>query len=460
MSRILILDDDPDFLAKAKEALAGRFDVSVALSEEDFSRMYRPFFFDLILLDMRLRRDREGIDVLRAIYAQDDLQPVIMCSAYGDAESAVAAVGAGALMFLRKQEFPPAMLGRMVTAVVEQGRWRRRAASLRRMAWRDEPDALLGDGAAMREAAERLREIIASPEAIPLIVGEHGVGRTLAATLIHRHGGRGDGPFFETDAARLREAGNFFTGKRSPWAMAATGTLAVDGLEKLSAVESLPLIERLRGEAGENEPAVALQMAVPVGGVALAPPPWLEALEPMLLLLPPLRERREDVALLANYFLQARRISGRTTARNFSAGALEQLERREWPGNVRELRDVVERAALAAATNKARMVEERHLPFLESALGHPAQGAVEHWDFRFNLARAEVGLIERAIGERGLSRKSELWESLGYSDRFMLGRRVKKALAEFPALTGEFPAVAALFLLKGEKKWFSPKTGG
>jgi DNA-binding NtrC family response regulator len=85
--------------------LCGVFEVVEACSEEEFRALWLPRGFDLLLLDMRLRRDREGLDVLREVFAQDELQPVIMVSAYGDTESAIAAVGAGAMMFLHKSEF-------------------------------------------------------------------------------------------------------------------------------------------------------------------------------------------------------------------------------------------------------------------------------------------------------------------------------------------------------------------
>ncbi|MBM3854448.1 MAG: sigma-54-dependent Fis family transcriptional regulator [Verrucomicrobia bacterium] len=448
-SQVMILEDDSEFRLRAREALAGSHDLVEASTEQEFRAKYRAFQFDLLLLDMRLRRDREGLDVLREVFAQDELQPVIMMSAYGDTESAIEAVGAGAMMFLHKREFTPALLGRMVEAVIEQGRLRRQVRSLRQMAWAGEPDVLLGRSPAIREAAEALCESAANPDITPIITGERGTGATLAARILHRQAGRLDLPFVETDAARLRETQTFFTDRLSPWVQACGGTLAIDGLNRIQPEAGRSLFEHQRSERAPG--VVFLQEEASTGrstGPALS---WLrEETATARVRLPPLRERREDVPLLAAHFLQAQRAGGHTPARSIGAAALERLEAYGWPGNVRELRNAVEYGSLQAAAVDALEIAPVHLP-TGIATGRQKGEEGESWDYRLHLARAELSLADRAVRERGITLKTELVKALGYSDRFTLGRRLAKAVADYPELGREFSSIADLFA-RGRRK--------
>lgn len=423
-----------------------------AADEDEFRTRYRPFHFDVLLLDLRLRRDREGMDVLRRVYAQDELQPVLMMSAYGDTESAIEAVGAGAMMFLHKREFSPALLARMVEAVIEQGRLRRQSRAWRQAAWAGEPETLLGNSQAVRDASATLREAAGDPEKIPVIVGERGAGASLAARVFHRHGERSDGPFVETDGARLQSSDLAADLRLSPLVQAASGTLAIDCVEHVDPEVGAALAGQLQREsASERMPRLLFLLHEEHGRRPedmLQPAPWLQAFDVVPVRLPPLRERREDVALLATHFLQAQRAERHTPARTIGARALEILETHAWPGNARELRNAVEYAALQTAAANVAEIGVEHLPAdlaLSGLRETRAETAQATWDFRLHLARSELELVERAMAEMGLSRKSDLLKALGYSDRFTFGRRVTKALTDFPALPLEFPRVASLF---------------
>lgn len=452
-SQILILDDDPAFRARVREGLGGVFEVTEAGTEDELRALWVPRRFDLLLLDMRLRRDREGLDVLREVFAQDDLQPVIMVSAYGDTESAIEAVGAGAMMFLHKQEFSPALLGRMAEAVIEQGRLRRQVQGLRRLAWAGDPDTLLGESAGIREAAAAVRLAAGSDDAPALIVGERGCGASLAARLIHRGGERADGPFLEVAGAQTEDERNFYEGRLSPWIQTLGGTLAVDGAEALGQAAGRKILTR-----GENEPHRVVFMHHLAAGEARtkgerrsAASQWLFAENLLPVRLPPLRERREDIPLLATHFLQRQRAGGHTTARSIGGAAMTRLEEFSWPGNVRELRNAVEYATLQAAADARDEVGSEHLPTELAVVGSAAARRKltspdeTEWDYRWHLARTELELADRAIRERGIAQKTALARALGYTDRFTFGRRISKALADFPSLGREFQAAANLF---------------
>lgn len=449
--QLLILDDDPTFRAAVRDGVGGMLGVTEAGSEAEFRNLWRSRRFDLLLLDMRLRRDREGLDVLREVFAQDETQPVIMVSAYGDTESAIEAVGAGAMMFLHKREFSPALLGRMMEAVIEQGRLRRQVQALRRQAWAGEPDGLLGSSAGIREATDALRSAAQDRDSWPLVTAERGAGASLAARLIHRMGDLAEGPHLEVEAQVVEEA-SFFDGKFSPWVQSAGGTLAVDGVERLGK----PVGKRFL-ESGDHESRNVVFLLHEVGrelgfvsgrSRKAEMPRWLVGVNTLPVRLPPLRERREDIPLLATHFLQRQRAGGHTTARSLSGAAMAKLESHVWPGNVRELRNAVEYAALQAAVTGRDEISPEHLPAGLALVGLAPRksSAVETgWDYRLTLARAELELADRAIREKAIQQKTALAEALGYTDRFTFGRRVEKALRDFPFLDGEFDAVARMF---------------
>ncbi len=430
------------------------FEVVEAGSEEEFRKLWRPRAFDLLLLDMRLRVDREGLNVLQEVFSLDELQPVIMVSAYGDAESAIAAVGAGAMMFLHKHEFSPALLGRMAEAVIEQGRLKRQVAGLRRTAWAGEPDALLGNSLGIREAGELLR-VAARSGRVPLVSGERGTGMTLAARLVHRTGEQADGPFLEVAGVVAEEGRAFYEGRFSPWAQAGGGTLALDGVEAMSERTGRGVLERAAAGRGDFiSPGVVLLLHEGARRTGKAGR-WLVAGDLLPVRLPPLRERREDIPLLAAHFLQGQRSGGHTTARSFGGVAMERLEAHGWPGNVRELRNVVEYAAMQAAVVEVDEIGPEHLPGAMVS-GRPGSGdgpviTDGTWDYRFQVARAELALAERAMREKIVTQKTALARALGYADRFTLGRRLEKALGEFPELAVDYPSVERLFRKGGEK---------
>jgi len=467
-SQIFILDDDPKFRGRVREGLGGLFGIVEAGGEAEFRTLWAPRRYDLLLLDMRLRRDREGMDVLREVFAQDELQPVIMVSAYGDTESAIEAVGAGAMMFLHKREFTPSLLGRMAEAVIAQGRLRRQVQGLLRRAWAGEPEALLGDSPGIREAAAALREVGGEDGGFPLVLGERGCGMSLVARLIHRRGRRSDGPFLEVAAALAERKESFFEGRLSPWAQAAGGTLAVDGVEQVPARTGAEIAEAAhtgRGEFGTPDVVFLLHENADSGleaGISRKIPDWLSGEAVLPVYLPPLRERREDVPLLAAHFLQRQRTGGHTTARSIGSPAMARLEGFSWPGNVRELRNAVEYAALQAAATDADEVGLAHLPpgvaMLGGAERKSGNAAGMGWDYRLHLARTELELADRAIRERGIAQKTALGRALGYTDRFTLTRRLKKALVDFPVLADEFLAVAKMFEPPTGKKTMNRQT--
>ncbi len=437
---IFLLDDDLGFRDHMREALGGLYRLEEAGAEEEFRAKWRAFGYDLLLLDMRLRVDREGLDVLRAVFREDPLQPVIMVSAYGDTESAIEAVGAGAMMFLHKEEFTPALVARMVESVLERGRLRRQVALLRSRERARDTEALLGLCAGMRRVNEEIRKAAESMKPMA-IYGERGTGTSLAARLVHRYSRRAESGFLEVGPEELHN------GEEEIWARVKGGTLTVrvsvdapnDSGEWLG-------VRDLARRSFENGTGVVFLIQKGLfakqQGLFHGEMGFLQGMEEIRL--PPLRERVGDVAGLAGHFLQRQALTGHTEVRSLGRDALAALEGWSWPGNVRELRLAVEYAALRAWSEGRETVGCGDLPGQLGATVESDAGP-EAWNYQFQTARTEVALVNRAMRERGVRQKVALAKALGYSNRHTLMRRIAKLLLDHAELRREFPEVAKLF---------------
>ncbi len=466
--KILLVDDSADFRSSVVKTLGRAFSITEAASEAEFRHLFRPYTYDLVILDMRLETGREGLQLLREILAYDELQPVIMVSAYGDTDAVLDSAEAGALMFLHKQEFTPELLARMVEAMLQQARIRRHLAALQSRLPRGDPLALSGLNPAVQRAAEQVRKAANDPESMVLVTGERGTEHALIAQAIH------DQSRTRATAPLVTAAGFSRTGediektlfgvaphdgtprRKGLFEQTNGGVLFLDGIADLA--------PDLRERIGDTllkrlldtcDPPIPLDLqlvvsALPDTAVEVADSLQRKGTADRLIeiYLPPLRDRREDIPLLAASYLQAFRQGGKTSARTIARDALGLLEAYSWPGNLIELRNTVEYAAIQTMIAGGEELEAEHLPanLWQHAGNEPGTGS---WNYRYQVARAEVALVERAIKENQAQNKTQLAKLLGYTDRFAIGRRMRKVLVEHEALAAEFPQVTA---------WFAHKT--
>lgn len=463
-AKVLIVDDDAAYAAKLAGALEGVFRVETCHTEAEFRERFSPGRYDLLIVDMRLEKDREGLILLREALAADPLQAAIVMTAYADTETYTDALEAGAMTYLDKAEFSPALIARAVEAIVEQARMRRRMNALEERLLAAEPLEIIGASPAMRRVREDLRRV-AETDAPAILIGGPGTGKELVARNIHRlNRRRSDGPFVRAVCRR---------GGREDLTSALFG--AVQGLEKRNAAVSKGWIEDARGGVlfldgvdGLDEVAWAEVKALletrrckhPISGrkmdtdlqIVVAELPGSlrierdisEAAKVVRIVLPDLREHIEDVALLAHYFLQALYRDGRTGVRSLRGAALTALERMPWPGNVRELQSAIAYAAIRADAAGEKEIGPEHLPAIAEVTGYKVAGAPVSGDYRQNLARAELALVEAAIETYGTTTKTDLARRLGYNDRFVFSRRIRKCLAAYPGMKGEFPKTAEM----------------
>ncbi len=404
---------------------------------------------DLVLLDLRLP-DGSGIDLLPLIRALDDAPPVIMITAHGEVETAVRAVREGAHHFLEKPVSLPELFLLMEQAVEKH----RLVSEVNRYReghrWQFQDIVLVGRSRAVRQIAEVITRIaVRGAPSTVLIQGESGTGKDVVARAIHARGPRCGGPFIAVNCTALPEnlveselfghqAGAFTDArreKRGLFELAHGGTLFLDEVgdmprpaqSKLLQVLETHTIRRVGGtrDIGVDVHVLAathrdLQAAVRDGEFR---EDLYYRLNVVPVVVPPLRDRPEDVAPLALHFLEQLTREMRLPERRIAPAALEALEAYPWPGNVRQLRNVLERVLLMGDET---VIEPEALPAeIRSAVRDQAEpGDVRLPPEGVKLEEVERALIRQAL-ERADGNKSHAARLLGLT-RDTLRYRLEK----------------------------------
>ncbi len=341
--------------------------------------------YDVILLDMNFARGsssgREGFYWLEQIICLDPAATVVMITAFGDVETAVHAIKEGATDFILK----PWQNERLVTTVMnalKMGTSRRETVKLRAQKQHlsdalDSPyQVFIGESPAMIQVFETIRKV-APTDANVLILGENGTGKELVARAIHRQSARKEEVLATVDLGAVSEnlfeselfghMKGAFTDAREDRAgrfeAANGGSLFLDEIGNLSLPLQSKLLSALQQRAvvrvGSNRPRpidVRLICATNMPLYEMVArqkfrQDLLYRINTVEIQLPPLRERPEDLPLLANHFLDFYARKYKKGAMRFGAGALKKLSAYSWPGNVRELRHAMERAVILSESS-------------------------------------------------------------------------------------------------------------
>ncbi|MEM6986918.1 MAG: sigma-54 dependent transcriptional regulator [Pseudomonadota bacterium] len=426
MSRLLIIDDE-SVIRKALRRFFERsgFDVDVCGSIEDAAALPLESF-DIIISDLRLPGE-PGTAILKLV----DKVPVIIMTSYASVRSAVDAIREGAIDYISKP-FDHEELLLLVERTLAVGRDRRQRSALEQDIARDYPsDSLIGDSPVMQTALNHM-EKVATIDMPVLITGETGTGKELFARAIHNRSTRRSGPFvavncgastdgsIEADLFGRDRSANGETGEQQTGLVegAHGGTLFLSSVESLSSDAQARLLHLLRNSevkpigAGYTRKVDIRILASARSDLSLAAAAGqfdttlLYTLRVVEITLPPLRDRVEDIPVLARHFLQrsAKRLNRRLE--NIEPTALEALSAYHWPGNVRELANAVERAAILS--------EGPDVTACQFALDTPSASLSADLSlddyFRHFVETHQPRLTETELAARlGISRKA-LWE--------------------------------------------------
>jgi two-component system nitrogen regulation response regulator NtrX len=435
VSRILIVDDE----ASIRRSLAG------ILSDEGFSpaeaaegeaalaelRGEAPP--DLVLLDIAMP-GRDGVEILEEMQRTWPSLPVVMMSGHGTIETAVRATQLGAFDFLEK----PLSVEKLLLTIrhaLERARLERENRRLRAEAVR--AHEILGESAVIQKLKEQIR-VAAPTNGWVLITGENGTGKELVAKQVHVQSKRADQPFVEVNCAAIPEElieselfgheKGAFTGaivqKRGKFELADKGTIFLDEIADMSLRTQAKILrilqehkfERVGGtETIEVDVRViaatnkSLEKAIQEGAFR---EDLFYRLNVIPFHVPPLRERREDVAILARSFVEEFCAESGMGVKTVTPRALTALQNHPWPGNVRELRNLIERLVLLTPGLKIRpedLPEEIRsgvrAPELEAATLEDARRAFER-DFLRERLREHGWNISRTAEAIGIARES------------------------------------------------------
>jgi two-component system response regulator HydG len=383
--RVLVIDDDPDFLRTASRILArAGFEVTAvddpveglaAASEPDV---------DVVVSDIQMPH-LSGMDLLREIRARRPGVEVVLVTAHATVDAAVAAMKAGAYDYLTKPLDDAPRVALVVQKAAERKRLSDRVASLEsQLEVKTSFEDLVGQSRRMTDVF-RLVDSVAYSSATILLQGESGTGKELVARAIHRRSPRKDRPFLAVNCSALTEtlleselfghAKGAFTGavadRRGLFEAAHGGTLFLDEIGDMPVAVQARLLRVLQeGEirrVGSDQTRQVDVRVVAASNVDLARAKeegrfredLFFRLNVIAIHLPPLRDRPEDVAPLARHFVQKHARKAGKRLQGITREAMEALASHDWPGNVRELENAIERAVVLA---RDREVEVDDLP--------------------------------------------------------------------------------------------------
>jgi two-component system, NtrC family, nitrogen regulation response regulator NtrX len=416
---ILVVDDEKNILATLSRALrVESFDVDVAGSARIALEKVAAKSYDLILLDVMMP-DMDGLEMLRLLREKKVAVPVIVMSGHGSIDTAVEATRLGAHDFLEK----PVGTERLLLSVeraIDFERLERENRELRERA--GTAGDLLGDSEPMKKLREQIR-LVAKASAPVLIEGERGTGKELVARAIHEASPRSRGPLEKLNCAAVpselieselfgHEAGAF-TGatkqRRGKFERAHGGTLFLDEIGDMPSSMQAKLLRVLQeGEIERVGGGAVIRVDVRVVAATNKSlraeiaqghfrPDLYDRLNVLPLRMPPLRERLEDVPLLAEHFLRGACEAHDRPGKRLGEGTLRLLRGYEYPGNVRELRNLVERLVILTTGPEVTEAEARAL----LPLGPDAAGDGARYrpgvPLREMIEDAERELIQKAL---------------------------------------------------------------
>jgi two-component system response regulator HydG len=444
---VLVVDDDPAHRTMLRTLLTGwGYTISDADDGSTAIEKVHEQAFDLILMDIRMIKV-SGLEALNEIKAFNPAIPVIIMTAYSSVETAVEALKSGAYDYLTKPlDFDELRLA--MERAMDHRQLREENRLLRESLGNHfDRQNIIGRSPTMVNLLETVAQVAPS-EATVLITGESGTGKEMIAGAIHFNSSRKDGPFVKLNCAAITETlleselfgheKGAFTGahkrKEGRFRQAHGGSIFLDEISEMSLAMQVKLLrvlqEREITRVGGEE-----VIQVDVRLIAATNKDLLKEIETgrfredlfyrlnvVTLNMPPLRDRREDIPLLAQHFLETFCEKNRKTIKGFTPQAMDQLLRYDWPGNVRELMNAVERAVVLSSSE---YLDEEELPLvLKDKIAEGEERPKEAIPGDLPLDEVEKATILKTLEMAG-GNKSETARRLGITRR-TLHKKLKK----------------------------------
>ena len=373
MSKLLLIDDETDVQYSFQRIFdSPDIELTTASSGEEGLKLIPKIKPDLVLMDIRMG-GMNGLETLRRIRQMDSRLLVILMTAYGTTQTAIEAMKLGAYDYLLKP-FDVLKLKEIVTKALKAAHDMRQVVSYQPLLESEDYElGIVGRSEAMQQVFKMIGQV-AGTDATALITGESGTGKELVARAIYHHSNRGTQPFLAVNCAAIPEQlleSELFGHERGAFTGATmqrigkfeqcnAGTIFLDEIGDMTPATQTKILRVLQSGTFEHVGGnTAIKVDVRV--IAATNKPLEEAvaarqfredlfyrLNVVRIHIPPLRERREDIRLLVNYFLKKLARDQQRPPKSIAAGVIKALEQYHWPGNVRELENVIRRALVVA----------------------------------------------------------------------------------------------------------------
>ncbi len=373
MNKLLLIDDETDVQYSFQRIFdSPEIELTTASSGEEALRLIPKVKPDLVIMDVRMG-GMNGLETLRRIRQMDSKLLVILMTAYGTTQTAIEAMKLGAYDYLLKP-FDVPKLKELVNNALKAARDMKQVVSYQPLLESEDYElGIVGRSEPMQQVFKLIGQLAAS-DATALITGESGTGKELVARAIYHHSKRSQQPFLAVNCAAIPEQlleSELFGHERGSFTGATMqrigkfeqcnhGTLFLDEIGDMTPATQTKILRVLQSgtfeRVGGNQP-----LKVDVRIIAATNKPLEQAvaarqfredlfyrLNVVRIHIPPLRERREDIRLLVNYFLSTFAKDQPGPPRSIAPGVLKAMEKYHWPGNVRELENIVRRALVMA----------------------------------------------------------------------------------------------------------------
>ena len=375
MSRILIIDDQDPIRRVLRDILENeKYQIDDAANGPTALQMMKEQDYDAILCDIKMP-DMDGIEVLEQVKATSDT-PVIMISGHGTIDSAVEAIKKGAFDFIQK---PPDLNRLLITVrnALDKQSLSTENKALKKVVSRQ--NEMVGQSAPMMEVRDMI-EKVAPTNARVLITGENGTGKELVARQLHELSARRYGPFIEVNCAAIpaeliesqlfgHEKGSFTSAikqKKGDFELANGGTLFLDEIGDMSLAAQAKVLRALQENkivrvGGEKEIPVDVRIIAATNkdlrkmiDENTFREDLYHRLSVIVVHVPPLRERKDDIPLLVESFVETIAANMGKAVPQFTAEALEEMKNYQWTGNIRELHNIVERLVILCGSTVSK----------------------------------------------------------------------------------------------------------
>ena len=469
---ILFVDDDKEFIIEAKKMLLPLGDVHYdeGYSEPDFYSLYKPGKYNAIILDLRLKSGYEGMQLLEYALNEDPAAPIIVLTGYASIETAIKSLKLGAKDYLEKQylkeeKFKTEFL-KKVNRIIIEDKARKMAYRLTADADADAGEQVIGNDIKIKRIVKLADKFAESKESPILLVGEIGTGKEQVARYIHK---RSDakGQFIQK-TIHLEEKDletKLFGDDKSPGLIkdAQAGVLYLEDIFNLDFATQESLLDYidtgvLKKPGKKQGQTVKVQLILSTCNSSehilknknIFSNFYYRVKTPEILI-PPLRERGDDIVLLTRFYLEELKNNGKTTAESAADEVLEMFMAYPWPGNLFELKNIIELSGMNAKLDNDKVIKIGHLPgaLQPNAVENPDSAQI---NLEKILAETTLKYMETAL-KKSKGAKIEAYKYLGYpeSKRGTLQTKFQKFFTTYPDLVGRFPGIYKLYMEKVEK---------